>query len=166
MEHVSNLTLPAATTWGELTSEAFLLDFAQEVGVDVHDLQCSTDGPRAVAAMDWTFETDRPGIPALARKFLPTDVRLRWAQVWDPLADGSATGRLEVELHGRPSATSIGDCLLVAGDPGSTLRTSTTTTADLPFPVRRSTEKLIDSELVGWILSVQARVLVRRNPGD
>ena len=164
MEHVANLTLPAARTWSELTSEPFLLDFAREVGVDVHDLQCTMDGLQAVASMDWTFETDRPGIPALARKFLPTDVRLRWAQSWDPLTDGSATGRLDVELHGRPSATSTGNCVLVADDPGSTLRTSTTTSADLPFPVRKSTEKLIDSELVGWILSVQERVLVRRNP--
>lgn len=164
MEHVANLTLPATRTWSELTSEPFLLDFAHEVGVDVHDLQCTTDGPRALASMDWTFETDRPGIPALARKFLPTDVRLRWSQEWSPLTDGSATGRLDVELHGRPSATSTGDCLLVADGSGSTLSTATNTQADLPFPVRKTTEKLIDSELVGWILSVQERVLVRRNP--
>lgn len=164
MDHVSTLALSAARTWGELTSEPFLLDFAHEVGVDVHDLQCRADGPIARASMDWTFDTDRPGIPALAKKLLPGDVRLRWSQEWGPLNDGSATGRLDVELRGRPSATSTGDCRLVAQDPGSLLTTSTTTTADLPFPVRKTTEKLIDSELVGWILSVQARVLQRRNP--
>jgi Protein of unknown function (DUF2505) len=165
MEHVSTLPVPAHTTWAELTSEPFLRAFATEVGVEVHDLHCGVEDERAVAAMDWSFETDRPGIPELAKKFLPADVQLRWEQSWDPLADGSAAGRLDVTLHGRPSATSVGECLLVSTDPGSRLTTSTTTRADLPFPVRKGVESMIDKELVGWILSVQARVLLRRNPG-
>lgn len=163
MDHVSNLAIPAARAWEEITSEAFLRDFAAEVGVEVGELTCGDEDGRAVASMLWSFETDRPGIPELAKRFLPRDVQLRWSQSWDPL-DGRAAGRLEVELHGRPSATSVGKSLLVPAPAGSTLTTSTSTSADLPFPVRRGVESMIDKELVGWILSVQARVLTRRNP--
>ena len=162
MDHVSNLALPASTTWAELTGESFLRAFAAEVGVDVRELTCAADGDHAVASMDWTFETDRPGIPELAKRFLPADVHLRWNQSWGPLAGDRAAGRLEVLLLGRPSATSTGQCELLAADEGSTLRTSTSTKADLPFPVAGRVESLIDKELVGWILTVQARVLQRR----
>jgi hypothetical protein len=162
MDHLSNLVVPAATTWAELTGEPFLRAFAAEVGVTVEALTCGSDGDRAVASMDWTFETDRPGIPELAKRFLPADVHLTWNQTWDPLIGDRATGGLEVLLHGRPSATSTGHCELLAADRGSTLRTSTTTKADLPFPVAGRVESLIDRDLVGWILTVQARVLLRR----
>lgn len=165
MEHVSNLTIPAPQTWQELTGEPFLRDFATEVGVEVHDLMCQEQDGRAVASMDWSFETDRPGIPELAKRFLPRDVRLRWSQSWAPFDGGAAAGRLDVELSGRPSATSRGESRLIGTKPGSRLTTTTTTSADLPFPVRRGVEAMIDKELVGWILSVQTRVLVRRNPG-
>jgi hypothetical protein len=165
MEHVSDLTVPTQTAWAELTSEPFLRDFAAEVGVDVHDLVCGVEGEAAVASMDWTFDTDRPGIPELARRFLPRDVRLRWGQSWAPLDGGSAVGRLDVELFGKPSARSTGECLLTEASPGSSLRTTTSTQADLPRPIAGRVESVIDRELVGWILSVQARVLVRRNPG-
>jgi hypothetical protein len=165
MEHASDLAIPAPLTWQELTAESFLRDFAAEVGVEVHDLVCDERDGRAIAAMDWSFETDRPGIPELAKKFLPRDVRLRWSQSWAPFDGSAAAGQLDVELSGRPSATSRGDSRLLATAPGSRLTTTTTTSADLPFPVRRGVEAMIDKELVGWILSVQARVLVRRNPG-
>lgn len=161
MEHVSTLPVPAPTTLAALTSEEFLRAFAAEVGVEVRDLACREAGQRAEASMDWWFETERNGIPELAKRFLPARVHLRWDQSWGPLADGRATGRLEVRLLGRPSATSTGDCLLTAADPGSTLRTSTSTRADLPFPVAGRVESLIDRDLVGWILRVQARVLAR-----
>jgi hypothetical protein len=165
MDHVSNLAVPAATTWAELTAEPFLRAFAEEVGVDVHDLSCGDSEGRAVASMDWSFETDRPGIPELAKRFLPANVHLRWEQGWGQLEGERADGHLEVTLLGRPSAVSTGECLLVPTDTGSRLTTSTVTKADLPFPVAGRVESLIDKELVGWILSVQARVLNRRNPG-
>lgn len=165
MDHRTNLDMPPARTLAELTGESFLRAFAEEVGVHVNDLTTGEAAGQATAAMDWSFETDRPGIPELAKRFLPSDVHLRWNQAWGPLADGRATGRLEVVLEGRPSATSTGECLLVAAGPGTTLTTSTSTKADLPFPVAGRVESLIDRELVGWILSVQARVLVRRNGG-
>ncbi len=92
-------------------------------------------------------------------------MRLRWSQSWAPFDGSAATGRLDVELSGRPSATSLGESRLIVAESGSRLTTSTKTSADLPFPVRRGVESMIDKELVGWILSVQARVLVRRNPG-
>ena len=115
--------------------------------------------------MMWSFDTDRPGIPAVARKLLPGDVRLRWSQWWGPLASDRATGRLEVVLMGTPSATSTGQCELLGTDSGATLSTNTTTKAKLPWGVAGPVEGRIDKDLVGWILSVQARVLERRSAG-
>ena len=163
MDHVTDLNVPAATAWADLTDETFLREFSKEVGVDVNELAAGLEGERAVATMDWSFRTDRSGIPDLARQFLPDEVHLRWNQEWAPLAGDRADGRLVVELLGRPSATSSGTCLLVSAEQGSTLRTSTKTKADLPFLVAGPLESRIDKDLVGWILSVQARVLVRRN---
>lgn len=165
MEHVWTAAVPVATTYSELTSEEFLRAFAEEVGVEVRDLTRRDAEDRSVATMDWWFHTERQGIPELAKRFLPPRVHLRWEQSWGPLAAQRATGRLEVRLLGRPSATSTGDCLLTAATPGSTLRTTTATKADLPFPVAGRVESMIDRDLVGWILSVQARVLARRNAG-
>lgn len=165
MEHQTALPVPAQTTLAELTSEDFLRAFAAEVGVEVRDLARRDVGDRSEAAMDWWFETERKGIPELAKRLLPARVHLRWDQSWGPLDSGQASGRLGVRLLGRPSAMSTGDCLLTDAAPGSLLRTSTTTKADLPFPVAGRVESLIDRELVGWILSVQARVLARRHPG-
>jgi hypothetical protein len=165
MDHVSNLPIPPAAAWAELTSEPFLRAFAEEVGVDVHDLTCTQDGGRESATMEWSFETDRPGIPELAKRFLPDDVHLTWSQWWDPLDSDAASGQIHVVLKGRPSATSTGVCQLVGADAGSSLTTSTRVKADLPFPVAGRVESLIDKELIGWIISVQARVLLRRSGG-
>ena len=165
MDHVSTLTLAPAAAWAELTSEPFLRAFAAEVGVYVHDLSRTQADGRESASMEWSFETDRPGIPELAKRFLPSDVHLTWSQWWDPLVEERATGQIDVVLKGRPSATSTGACTLVGADAGSSLTTSTRTKADLPFPVAGRVESLIDKELVGWIISVQARVLLRRSGG-
>jgi hypothetical protein len=165
MEHVTELTVPAMTAWADLTHEAFLREFSEEVGVELGELTTSSSGDASLARMDWSFRTDRSGIPELARQFLPSEVHLRWNQRWDPLVDGQARGSLSVELLGRPSATSTGTCQLRDESAGSTLTTSTRTKADLPFPVAGPLESRIDKDLVGWILSVQARVLLRRNGG-
>jgi hypothetical protein len=163
MDHVSELTVPPATAWAELTSESFLRDLADEIGVEVRELTCGREGERATAAMQWTFQTDRPGIPELAKKFLPSNVNLSWGQWWEPLADDEAQGHIDVVLTGRPSATATGSCRLVATVSGSLLTTSTRTKADLPFPVAGRVESMIDKELIGWIISLQARVLMRRS---
>jgi hypothetical protein len=162
MDHVSNLPIPADATWAELTAEPFLRAFAEEVGVEVLSLDCSDRGQAHDATMEWVFPTDRPGIPELARRFLPAQVHLSWQQSWGPLAGERADGRLEVQLRGRPAATATGRSALVGAAAGCSLRTSTTTKADLPFPLAGRVESIIDREVVGWILQVQARVLVRR----
>jgi hypothetical protein len=164
VDHLANLTIPTATTWAELTSEDFLRAFAAEVGVTVTDLELGQDGDQSTARMDWEFSTDAPGIPELAKRFLPSRVQLQWAQAWQPLEADRAAGRLDVVLPGRPGATSVGTCLLTADEAGSgsLLRTSTKTSAELPFPIAGRVESLIDKDLVGWIISVQARVLLRR----
>lgn len=162
MRHEISLTLPADSALAQLVDESFLRAFAVEVGVDVTDLTTAVQDGEQVASMIWSFDTDRPGIPAVARKLLPGGVKLRWSQWWGALNDGSATGRLEVVLMGSPSATSTGQCELRAADPGSVLSTNTTTKAKLPWGVAGPVEGRIDKDLVGWILTVQARVLERR----
>jgi hypothetical protein len=163
VEHVSNLSIPPALTWGELTSEPFLRAFAAEVGVTLEDLEVGQEEDHSVARMGWSFDPDIPGVPELAKRFLPDRVRLDWAQSWAPLdADDSAAGRLDVVLQGRPGATAVGQCALAPAADGSVLRTMTRTSTELPFPLAGRIESLIDSELIGWIVTVQARVLVRR----
>jgi hypothetical protein len=68
-----------------------------------------------------------------------------------------------VHLLGSPKATSMGTSHLLVGEGGSTLTTSTSTKASLPFPLAGTVQSKIDKDLVGWILSVQARVLTRRH---
>jgi hypothetical protein len=166
VDHVSNLTIPPSTTWAELTGEPFLRAFAEEVGVTLEELAVGAEGERAVARMEWSFDPDIPGVPELAKRFLPARVQLGWEQSWAPLGhDERADGRLDVVLQGRPGATAIGDCSLVPTSDGSTLRTTTRTSTELPFPLAGRIESLIDKELIGWILTVQARVLLRRNGG-
>ncbi len=172
MEHRFELSIPADVVLADLTSEDFLRAFSKEVGVDVGTLTCSgatgdgaSDDGRARATMQWSFPTDRPGIPDLARKLLPERVELNWAQQWGPMEGDTAQGTLEANLTGRPTAVSHGTCQLTVAGTGSALITHTTTKASLPFPVRKTVESTIDRELVGWILSVQARVLTRRHPG-
>lgn len=163
MEHTFDLPLPAAGALEELTDQDFLRAFALEVGVVVSDLRCTTSADGAAARMSWQFSTAKPGIPELARKFLPGEVHLEWSQTWGPLTGaGDATGTLEVRLLGRPSATCTGRSTLVGTGTGSQLTTSTRTEASLPRPLAGKVEAMIDRDLVGWILSVQARVLARR----
>jgi len=164
VDHSFDLTIAPATVLADLTTENFLHAFSEEVGVEVDELTCATEDDRATASMLWRFSTAQPGIPELAQKLLPGEVRLSWAQGWGPLSDGGAAGTLEVHLLGKPKATSLGTSRLMPTDGGSTLATSTSTKAALPFPVARTVQSMIDKDLVGWILSVQARVLTRRHP--
>jgi hypothetical protein len=163
VEHSFDLTVAPSIVHADLISEDFLRAFATEVGVEVDSLTCDASGARAVATMEWRFSTSKPGIPDLAQKLLPGEVRLSWAQEWGPLADEGADGTLEVHLLGSPRATSMGTSQLLVGDGGSTLATSTSTKASLPFPLAGKVQSMIDKDLVGWILSVQARVLARRH---
>ena len=165
VEHSFDLAIAPETVLAELSSEDFLHAFSTEVGVEVDGLTCTTDGDMAAATMDWRFSTAKPGIPDLAQKLLPGEVRLSWTQGWGPLVDGGANGTLEVLLLGTPRATSTGSAHLRPTGTGSVLATSTSTKASLPFPVAGKVQSMIDKDLVGWILSVQARVLTRRHPG-
>jgi len=164
MDHVMRVSLPAAATWSHLTSEPFLRMFSEEVGVELHSIALQEQQGQALATMDWSFLVDRPGMPEVARRMLPASVRMRWSQSWGPLSGDRAAGQLDVALLGRPSASSRGQCTLESDDLGSTLRTSTSTKTDLPFPVASRVESLIDRDLVGWVLSVQARVLAQQVP--
>ena len=163
MEHSFDLTIAPAAVHADLISEDFLNAFATEVGVEVDSLTCDASAERAVAAMEWRFSTSKPGIPELAQKLLPDEVRLSWTQEWGPLTDAGAEGTLEVHLLGSPKATSMGTTELLVVDGGSTLATTTSTKASLPFPLAGRVQSMIDKDLVGWILSVQARVLSRRH---
>lgn len=167
MRHLSTLSLEPAAILADLTSEEFLREFSAEVGVTLGRVALSTEGDQQRAVLEWTFSTDRTGIPEMARRFLPDEVRITWDQSWGPLVDGAANGALNVVLKGRPAATVTGSSQLYAGGSGgaagsSTLTTETRTDADLPFPVASRVERHIDRDLAGWILEVQARVLARR----
>lgn len=164
VEHSFDLAIDPDVVLSELISEEFLLAFAEEVGVEVDDLIVGTSGDDAAAKMLWQFSTDKDGIPSLAKKMLPGEVRLSWAQSWGTLTDGVAAGTLEVNLLGNPKAVSNGTATLTVAGDGCTLATSTTTKASLPFPIAGKVQSMIDKDLVGWILSVQARVLTRRHP--
>lgn len=157
-----DLTPTPEAALAELTSEDYLRAFSEEVGVTVSDLTTGVEGDQHVASMLWSFGTDLPAVPSVARPFLPKDVQLRWSQWWGPLSDGKATGRLEVVLMGNPSATSQGEYLLAPSGSGSTLTTTTSTRTRLPRVVAGPIEGRIDKDLVGWIVAVQARVLERR----
>jgi hypothetical protein len=163
VDHSFDLTIVPSTVHADLISEDFLRAFATEVGVEVDSLTCDASGERAVATMEWRFSTSKPGIPELAQKLLPDEVRLSWAQEWGPLTDEGSEGTLEVHLLGSPRATSLGTSQLLVVDDGSILATSTSTKASLPFPLAGKVQSMIDKDLVGWILSVQARVLTRRH---
>ena len=163
MEHSFDLAIDPDVVLSELTSEEFLLAFADEVGVEVDELVVGTSGDDEVAKMLWQFSTNKDGIPSLAKKMLPGEVRLSWAQSWGARTDGVAAGTLEVNLLGNPKAVSNGSSTVTASGDGCTLATSTTTKASLPFPIAGKVQSMIDKDLVGWILSVQARVLTRRH---
>jgi hypothetical protein len=163
VDHSFDLSIAPSTVHADLISEDFLRAFATEVGVEVDSLTSESSGDRARATMQWRFSTSKPGIPELAQKLLPGEVRLSWAQEWGPLTGDGSEGTLEVHLLGSPKATSLGDARLLVVDDGSTLTTSTSTKASLPFPLAGKVQSMIDKDLVGWILSVQARVLARRH---
>jgi Protein of unknown function (DUF2505) len=166
MDHLLRLTRDPASILAEVTSEDFLTDFSNEVGVTLSDLSVSESGDQSLASMRWRFSTAVAGVPELARHFLPSEVELTWNQSWLPL-DGKdrAQGNLKVRLERRPSATATGACSLVPDGGGSTMKVRTKTDAQLPFPIAGRVETLIDRDLIGWIFEVQTRVLERRGAG-
>ena len=147
----------------EFCSEDFLVAFATEVGVEVETVALRHEEHRTLADMPWSFPTDREGIPSLARKFLPKEVRLDWRQEWGPAVGDVAEGRIHVELHGSPSASITGDAHLRASGDSVVYTVNTAIKTSLPRLMKKAVEPTIDKDLVGWILQVQSRVLRRRH---
>lgn len=146
----------------EFVDPEFLIAFSTEVGVDSGDLNLdSADGVES-AEMPWRFPTDRPGIPSLARKFLPAEVHLDWSQRWGPVTAAPIAGTIHVALHGSPSADVRAESALLHQGEDTLYRVRSTTRTSLRWPVAGTVESTIDKELVGWILQVQARVLRHR----
>lgn len=163
MEHTSTFDqVPVAAVYEQFISEDFLRAFAEEVGVVVERIELVEQGGLSIARMPWSFPTDRPGIPSLAQKLLPDEVRLDWQQQWRAPVDDRAEGSVNVALHGTPSAQVEGTADLSASGAGSRYVVRTSTKTAVPWPLGSKVEKTIDKELVGWILQVQARVLLRR----
>ncbi len=105
----------------EFVDPEFLIAFSTEVGVDSGDLNLdSADGVES-AEMPWRFPTDRPGIPSLARKFLPAEVHLDWSQRWGPVTAAPIAGTIHVALHGSPSADVRAESALAAPGGGHAL---------------------------------------------
>jgi hypothetical protein len=143
-----------------LSQHAFLEAFAAEVGVASGDIDVTDQGDKVEATMPWSFRTDRAGIPSLAQKFLPKEVHLDWWQEWNP--DG--TGAIKVNLDGTPAATCTGQASLHQdGDDVQYLVITETKTRGVPWPLNGKVESMINKDLVGWILSVQARVANRES---
>ncbi len=141
-----------------LSQHAFLEAFAQEVGVTPGEIEVRDDADTVEATMPWSFRTDKAGIPSLAQKFLPKEVHLVWEQQWGP--DG--TGEITVNLDGTPAATCNGQASLRQdGDNVDYLVVTETKTHGVPWPLNGKVESMINKDLVGWILSVQARVANR-----
>lgn len=141
-----------------LTKHAFLEDFAKEVGVTPGPIEGGDDDGAVEASMPWSFRTDKAGIPSLAQKFLPKEVELVWWQAWRP----DATGEIKVNLDGTPAATCTGQASLRQnGDDVEYLVVTETKTHGVPWPLNGKVESMINKDLVGWILSVQARVANR-----
>jgi hypothetical protein len=163
MDHTTDLRqVPIETVHREFVSEDFLRAFATEVGVVVEGIDLQEKDGLTIARMPWSFPTDRPGIPTLARKLLPGEVRLDWQQQWGSVAQGRADGSVQVELHGTPSAQVRGTSSLRTDGTGTRYEVATTTKTAVPWPLGSTVEKTIDKELVGWILQVQVRVLLQR----
>lgn len=141
-----------------LSQHAFLEAFASEVGVTAGDIEVTQADEAVEATMPWQFRTDKAGIPSLAQKFLPKEVHLNWWQEWN--SDG--TGEIKVDLDGKPAATCTGKASLRQdGDNVEYLVVTDTTTHGVPWPLNGKVESMINKDLVGWILSVQARVANR-----
>lgn len=163
MEHTSTFVgVQPDAVFAEFISTDFLQAFSEEVGVISGDLTTSSSDGVETASMPWSFPTNRPGIPSLAQKMLPGEVRLDWLQRWGPLADPPIPGSMTVALLGTPSAIVEATARLVATGGDAVYRVTTKTKTSLPWPLAGKVEGTIDKELVGWILSVQARVLRRR----
>lgn len=161
MEHRATIAATTVEAVQHLMSQhAFLEAFAKEVGVNTGEIDI-TEQPDAVEAqMPWEFRTDRAGIPSLAQKFLPQEVQLTWWQEWKHSAP---SGDIRVELRGRPAATCTGRASLSQnGDDVEYVVVTETKTHGVPWPLGGKVESMINKDLVGWILSVQARVADRQ----
>lgn len=147
----------------ELVSRDYLVAFGDELGVTTKSAELSSSAGTDRAVLVWSFSTDKPGIPSLARKFLSDEVTLTWDQSWSGIDDaGGAAGELLVTLDGKPGARSTGTASITGAGSGVALVTDTSTRTTLPRLVAAGIEMTIDKELVGWIIAVQARVLRRR----
>jgi hypothetical protein len=160
MEHRAVIESTTVEAVQQLLSEhAFLQAFATEVGVDTGQIEISHDADAVQASMPWAFRTDAAGIPSLAQKFLPQEVQLNWLQQWK---HSDPDGDIRVELHGRPAATCTGRASLSQhGDDVEYVVVTETKTSGVPWPLGGKVESMINKDLVGWILSVQARVANR-----
>lgn len=161
MEHKATIEATTVEAVQRLLSEhAFLEAFAAEVGVTAGDIDIAEHPDQVAATMPWQFRTDKAGIPSLAQRFLPKEVQLQWSQTWlthDPQGD------ITVELHGRPAATCTGQASLTQnGDDVEYVVVTQTRTTGVPWPLGGQVESMINKDLVGWILSVQARVANRQ----
>jgi hypothetical protein len=84
---------------------------------------------------------------------------LNWWQQWK---HSDPDGDIRVELHGRPAATCTGRASLSQnGDDVEYVVVTETKTSGVPWPLGGKVESMINKDLVGWILSVQARVANR-----
>jgi len=143
-----------------LNEHAFLEAFAKEVGVTPGPIEVDEEAQIVTTTMPWAFRTDKAGIPSLAQKFLPKEVHLVWQQQWQD----DATGHITVELDGTPAATCTGKATLTQnGDHVDYLVVTQTKTHGVPWPINGKIESSINKDLVGWILSVQARVANRES---
>lgn len=160
MEHRAVIESTTVEAVQELLSRhAFLEAFAEEVGVTPGAVEITQEPHAVEASMPWAFRTDKAGIPSLARKFLPQEVQLTWWQQWKTNAPA---GDIRVELDGRPAATCTGKATLQQdGDDVRYVVVTETKTHGVPWPVGGKVESMINKDLVGWILSVQARVANR-----
>jgi hypothetical protein len=163
MEHTSTfLGIAPEAVLAEFVDPDFLLAFSTEVGVTSGELDLGSAEGVESAAMPWRFPTDRPGIPSLARKFLPEEVQLDWSQQWGPVSSPPIPGTIRVALYGSPSADVDAKADLMSKGEDTVYRVRSKTKTSLRWPLAGTVESSIDKELVGWILQVQARVLRRR----
>ncbi|MGV1004677.1 MAG: DUF2505 family protein [Candidatus Nanopelagicales bacterium] len=171
MEH-SHEVSPATPTdvYARLIEPGFLTAFSTELGVTLDgittDIGADPDGDWQQATLLWEFATAGLPIPGAAQRFLGQQVALRWQQKWRELPPGSPdarthAGELEAVLSGRPGATTKGTIWLKPFGAATLLGTDARTKINLLRPIAAPLEATVDSQLVGWILRVQARVLRR-----
>lgn len=160
MEHRATIESTTVEAVQQLLSQhAFLEAFAKEVGVNAGQIDIDEEADAVKAQMPWAFRTDRAGIPSLAQKFLPREVKLLWWQEWK---NSVPSGAIRVELEGRPAATCTGQAKLTQnGQDVDYVVVTDTKTSGVPWPLGDKIESMINKDLVGWILSVQARVANR-----